>query len=99
MSTGKKCQHRFGHIVIHDRVKLIALQPAMRLMPDLADDVGLGVYLLDTVTEFLPEGVIINFGGNIESPSIYTQLDPVFGDIEEKLSYRGGMRVEFGQGG
>ena len=41
--------------IIHHRVELIALQPSLRLMPDLPDNIRLGVDSPHTAAEFLPE--------------------------------------------
>ena len=71
---------RLAEDVVHDAVKLVALQPAGGFVPDFAYDVGLGIDGLDAAAEFLPEGVVVDFIGNVETPAVDAATGPVFGD-------------------
>ena len=71
---------RLAEDVVHDAVELVALQPAGGFVPDFAYDVGLGIDSLDAVAEFLPERVVIDFVGHIQTPAVDSALCPIFGD-------------------
>ena len=71
---------RLAEDVVHDTVELVALQPAGRLVPDFAYDVSLGIDGLYAVAEFLPERVVIDFVGHIQTPAVDSALCPIFGD-------------------
>ena len=69
---------RLAEDVVHDAVELVALQPAGGFVPDFAYDVGLGIDGLDAAAEFLPEGVVVDFVGNVETPAVDSTFCPVF---------------------
>ena len=62
-------------------------------MPDLTDDVGFGVDGFHPLAEFLPEGIIVDLGGDIQPPAIDPEFDPVFGDLEEKGAHGGRIGI------
>ena len=97
MLPREKCQHGFGHVVVHDRIELISLQPAVGLMPDLRHYIRFRVDFSDTIPEFLPEGIIINFFCHVQAPAVHTQFDPVLGHVKKELTHGRRIDVELGQ--
>ncbi len=67
-------------------------------MPDLADDVRLRVDGTHAAAEFLPEGVVVDLGRDVQPPAVDAQPDPVFSDAEQKFAHGRYMRVELWQG-
>src|SRR5688572_26042593 len=51
--------------IVHHRVELVTLQPAPRISPDLADDIGVWIALFDPVSKLLPEGIVVDLVGHI----------------------------------
>src|SRR3989304_573087 len=77
MCAGKETQAGFGNFVIHHRIELVALQPALGLMPDLANDIGFRVDLSYAIAKFLPKGIIVNFRGHVQAPADNAKSDPM----------------------
>ena len=96
--TAKETEGRTVEDVVHDGVKAIALKPVLGLMPDLADDVGVGIGFLDHEPEILPEGHVIDLLGDVQPPAVGAELDPVFGHVEQIVAYARIVDVKFGQG-
>ena len=91
-------QARAREVVVHDRVELVALQPAVRVPPDFPDDVGVRVDGLHTAAELLPETVVVDLVGHVQPPAVDAEPDPVLGDLPQELAHGGVVGIEFGQG-
>src|SRR5688572_21045659 len=96
MFTGKESQAGFGNFIIHHRIELIALKPALGLMPDFTDNIGIWINGTYPIAKFMPEGIIVNFGGHIQAPAVNAKIDPILGDLEQKFTYRRNVCVELG---
>src|SRR3954453_23088139 len=59
-----------GEGVIHHRVPHVPLEPALRLGPDLADDISFGVAGPDPHAELAPESVVVDLVGDVETPAV-----------------------------
>ena len=86
-----------GEGIVHHRVELVSGQPAPRVAPDLAHDVGVGIDGLHAPPELLPEGVVVDLVGHVQPPAIDTKLHPAFGHPPQELAHRLGTRIELGQ--
>src|SRR3990170_7398097 len=71
--------------------------PAAIDLPNLAHQVRFRTGKAYCVPKFCPKGVIVNLAGHIQTPTVDPLLDPVFGDIENVLTYGRVIRVEFRQ--
>ena len=86
MLAGEETETCGSHQIIHAGIELIALQPAARIMPNLANDISFWINGTHTSTKFLPERIIVNLAGHIETPAINAELDPIFRNIENKFA-------------
>ncbi len=66
-------------------------------LPDLADDVGVGVGGVDPVAELGPERAVVDLVGHVEPPAVGAEVDPVAADVPEELADGRGVGVELGQ--
>ena len=87
-------EHRLTQGVIHHAVKLVALQPTRRLVPDFTDNIRFRVNRLDAAAEFLPEAIVINFVRNIEAPAVNAALHPVLAHREKVIANIGIVGIE-----
>ena len=69
-----------------------------RHLPDLADDVRLGVGRVDRPAELGPERAVVDLVGHVEPPAVGAEVDPVAADVPEELADGRGVGVELGQG-
>src|SRR6185436_3174750 len=99
MLARKEAQAGFGNLVVHYRIELIALQPALGLMPDFADNISFRINCTHSVAKFLPKGIIVDFGGYIQAPAVNTNFDPILGYLQQKFTHCRCVRVELWQGG
>src|SRR5687768_15016052 len=95
--AGEEAQYLFGDVVIHDGVELIALQPELGLVPDLANDVGLRLDSTHATAEFMPEGDVVDLGRDVQPPDVDAQPNPAFSDDEQKLAHGRYIRIELWQ--
>ena len=87
-----------GEQVVHHGVPHVALEPVPGLVPDLADDVRVGVAGADPAAELAPEVVVLDLAGHVQPPAVDAEVDPAPGDPEEELAHRGRLDVELRQG-
>ena len=67
----------FSEIIIHDRVKHIALQPDFRILPDFPDQNRFRTGRAHSIPELAPES-LIHFICHIQPPAVHMKLlDPV----------------------
>src|SRR2546430_627820 len=57
--VNKETGTRMQELVIHDRVGLIADEPAVGALPDFANNVGVGIFRLDAAAKCAPEVVVV----------------------------------------
>ena len=62
------------------RVEPVAGEPLGRLVPDLADDVGLRVDGAAAAAELLPERLVADLGRHVQAPAVDAEAQPVLGD-------------------
>ena len=95
----EEAQTRQRHRIVHDRIELIALQPAPGFMPDFAHEIRLAVDALHPAAKLAPELVVVDLFRHIQAPTVDAELYPVRGDVPEELAHGGGVGVELGQSG
>ena len=95
----REAEDRLGQRVVHQRVEPVARQPLGRLVPDLADDVRLGVHGPAAPPELVPERLVADLGRHVQAPAVDPEAEPVLGDLEEVLADLRVVGVELGQGG
>jgi hypothetical protein len=70
-----------------------------RHRPDLADQIRIRADRPTALSEFLPEGLVVDLTRDVQSPAIDPEAEPVFGDPEQVLADLRLVRVQLGQGG
>ena len=85
--------------VVHHRVELIPLQPALGIEPYLAHDVCLWVSRFHHAAELLPELIVVYLLGHVQAPAVCAELDPVSGHVENEAAHGRRFDVELGQRG
>ena len=83
--------------VVHLAVKLVALQPAMRLAPQFAHNVSVWIDRFAAPPKFAPEIIIIDLIGHIQPPAINALFEPIGAHLPQKFAYGRGVGVELGQ--
>ncbi|MNJ75606.1 hypothetical protein D3C77_727270 [compost metagenome] len=68
-SVHNKIKNCICERIIHNCIKLIALKPAGRFMPDLAENICIRVNSLNNLAEISPE-LVVNLVGYIQSPAV-----------------------------
>ncbi len=94
----EKAQAQLGELVVHHRVELVPLEPALGLPGDLANQVCFGVGGLHHLAELLPEGVVVDLERDVQPPAVDPLVDPVASDLHDKTADLGVAGVELGQG-
>ncbi len=92
-----KAQDRLGQRVVHQRVEPVAVHPFRRDAPDLADQVGVRPDRAAAAAEVLPERLVVDLVGDVQSPAIDAEPEPVLGDAEQVLPNGGLAGVQLGQ--
>ena len=80
--------------VIHDRIKLIPLQPALGIPPDFPANVGFRVRAFHHAPKFLPETIVVNFVWHIQPPAVNAEFHPIAGDIQDIIAHARIVSVE-----
>ena len=91
----QELHRRLAEHVIHHAVELVAFQPANRVVPDLAHNVGIRIHRLHAAAEFLPKAIVVNFIRNIEAPAVNAALHPILAYREKVFAHIGAVRIEF----
>jgi hypothetical protein len=89
-----EAQDGAGERVVHHGIELIALQPPAGVVPDLPHDVGLRVHGPAAAPELAPEGVVVDLAGNVETPAVDAEAEPMLGHPHEVVAHRGRGGVE-----
>lgn len=87
-------EHRVAPRVVHHGVELVPLQPGGRVVPDLAQDPGVGLRSLHALPEQTPERVV-HLVRHVQPPAVDVGVaDPVLRDAQEVLGARRVCRVQ-----
>ncbi len=93
----KETERQPAEDVVHHGVEAVAAQPLARLVPDFADDVGIGVALFHRGAERLPEGDVVDLLRHVEPPAVDAKVDPETRHVEQIFAHTGIGDVELGQ--
>src|SRR5512135_3558943 len=99
MRAGEEAQAGRGDEVVHAGIELISLEPAAGFVPDLPNDVCIGINGLDAPPEFLPERVVVDLPGDVETPAVDAEFGPILRNAEQELANSRAAGVEFREGG
>src|SRR5690606_34148493 len=68
--TADEAEDGAGQRVVHDAVEHVTGQPAVGVVPDLADEVRVWPHRAAAASELAPEGVVVDLGRHVEPPSV-----------------------------